>query len=135
MLLYADTSALVKIVLDEPESGALRAFISDADLVSCELVLTELPRAIRRSAAADARMPLRTLMTRAGEVLDALALLPLDRDVLVAAGALAEPELRALDAIHVAAASRLSPLDAFVTYDERQLIAARGAGLRAVRPS
>src|SRR5438093_578326 len=41
---------------------------------------------------------------------------------------------RALDAIHVAAAVDLSPLDAFVTYDERQAAAARLAGLRTVAP-
>lgn len=52
----------------------------------------------------------------------------------MAAGALAEPALRTLDAVHVAAAVDLSPLDAFVSYDERQAAAARLAGLRTVRP-
>jgi len=74
------------------------------------------------------------LLERAGEVLDAVALLPLDRALLLAAGALAEPALRALDAIHVAAAVDLAPIDAFVSYDERQAAAARLAGLRHVRP-
>jgi hypothetical protein len=133
-LFYADASALVKLVRDEPESEVLRSFLGDADLVSCELVLTELPRAIRRAAAHDPRLPLETLIARAGELLDALALLPLDRGLLAAAGALAEPALRALDAIHVAAAVDLSPLDAFVSYDERQSAAARLAGLRTVQP-
>jgi predicted nucleic acid-binding protein len=63
-----------------------------------------------------------------------VGLLPLDRALLIAAGALAEPALRALDAIHVAAAVDLSPLDAFLTYDERQAAAARLAGLRTVGP-
>ena len=72
-LFYADASALVKLVWDEPESDVLRAFLVDADLVSSELV-------------------------------DAVALLPLDRALLLPAGALAEPALRALDAIHVASA-------------------------------
>ena len=67
-------------------------------------------------------------------MLDALALLPVDRAVLAAAGAIAEPALRALDAIHVAAAAYLSPVDAFVTYDERQAAAARLAGLRTTAP-
>ena len=74
------------------------------------------------------------LLARTGELLDAVALLPLERGLLVAAGAFAEPALRALDAIHVAAAVHLSPLDAFVGYDERQAAAARLAGLRTVRP-
>jgi predicted nucleic acid-binding protein len=133
-LFYADASALVKLVRDEPESSALHAFLADADLVSCELVLTEVPRAIRRAAAHEPRLPLDDLIARAGEALDAFALLPLDRGLLAAAGALAEPALRALDAIHVAAAADLSPLDAFVSYDERQAAAARLAGLRTVRP-
>ena len=133
-LFYVDASALVKLVREEPESPALRRFLSDADLLSCELVLTELPRAIRRASAIDPRFPLAQLMSRAGELLDSLALLPLDRALLLAAGALAEPAVRALDAIHVAAAVDLSPLDAFVSYDERQGAAARLAGLRTVRP-
>lgn len=91
-------------------------------------------RATRRAAIHDPRLPLETLIARTGELLDALALLPLDRSLLTAAGALAEPALRALDAIHVAAAVDLSPLDAFVSYDERQSAAARLAGLRTVRP-
>ncbi len=133
-LFYADSSALVKLVRDEPESIALRAFLADADLVSSELVLTEVPRAIRRAGAHDPRFPLTLLIDRAGETLDALGLLPVDRGLLAAAGAFAEPALRALDAIHVAAAIALSPLDAFVSYDERQAAAARLAGLRTVGP-
>ncbi|HET7678046.1 MAG TPA: type II toxin-antitoxin system VapC family toxin [Candidatus Limnocylindrales bacterium] len=133
-LFYADASALVKLVRDEPESHPLRAFLGDADLVSCELVLTEIPRAIRRAVAEDPRLALDVLLDRGGELIDALGLLPLDRALLLAAGALAEPALRALDAIHVVAAIELGPLDGFVTYDERQGAAARLAGLRTVSP-
>jgi predicted nucleic acid-binding protein len=133
-LFYADASALVKLVREEPESGALRAFLDDADVMSSELVLTEVPRAIRRAVAHDPRLPLDALLERAGEVLDAVALLPLDRALLIAAGTLDEPALRALDAIHVMSALDLAPLDAFVSYDERQSAAARLAGLRTVAP-
>lgn len=133
-LFYADASALVKLVRDEPESDALRAFLADSDLVSSELVLTEVPRAIRRAAARDPRLALDVLIHRADEALDGVALVPLERAMLLAAGALAEPALRALDAIHVAAAVDLAPLDGFVTYDERQAAAARLAGLRTLSP-
>ena len=133
-LYYLDASALVKLVQDEPESNALRTFVGDADLVSCELVLTEVPRAIRRASSANPALPAEALLERAGEVVDALGLLPLDRGVLETAGALSEPALRALDAIHITAAIDLSPLDAFVTYDERQGAAARLGGLRTVSP-
>lgn len=130
-LFYADSSALVKLVRDEPESEPLRLFCADAALIASELVLAEVPRAVRRSETGDR---VRTLLARAGEVVEALALVPLDRAVLLAAGALPEPALRALDAIHVAAAIEVSPIDAFLTYDERQSAAARLAGLRTVQP-
>lgn len=132
--LYADSSALVKLVRPEPQTDALRTGLEGADLVSSELVLTEVPRALQRIAAADPRISLRLALRRAGEVLQALALYPVDRPLLLGAGALAEPTLRALDAIHVAAAVELGPVDAFVTYDERQAAAARLAGLKTMSP-
>jgi uncharacterized protein len=133
-LFYADASALVKLVRDERESSALRAYVADADLVSCGLVLAEIPRAVRRAASKDPRLPLDLMLTRAGDLLDAVALVPVEHALLAAAGAITEPALRALDAIHVAAAAALGPLDAFVTYDERQAAAARLAGLRTTAP-
>lgn len=131
---YADSSALVKLVNEEAESDALRSYFTDADLVSSELVLTEIPRAVRRAIAQDPTLPGDVLLNRAGELIDALALHPLDRALLAGAGALAEPALRALDAIHVASAVSLDPIEAFVTYDERQAAAARLAGLRTMAP-
>ena len=133
-LFYADASALVKLVRDEAESDALRAYLENADLVSSELVLTEVPRAVRRAVALDPELPLDLLLDRTGELLDAVALATLDQALLAGAGALAEPTLRALDAIHVATAVGLHPIDAFVTYDERQAAAARLAGLRTTAP-
>jgi predicted nucleic acid-binding protein len=124
-LFYIDASALVKLVRDEPESPALRSFLADADLVSCEICLTEVPRAIRREL----------LLQRAGELFDSLGLLAVERELLLAAGALDEPALRSLDAIHLVAAIALSPLDGFVSYDERQGAAARLAGLRTLAPA
>jgi predicted nucleic acid-binding protein len=124
----------VKLVRDEPESPALRTFLEGADLISCELVLTELPRAIRRAARFDPGFPIDRLIGRANEVADALGLRPVDRELLLAAGSLTEPRLRALDAIHVAAALALTPHDGFVSYDERQSAAARLSGLRSFAP-
>jgi predicted nucleic acid-binding protein len=132
---YADASALVKLVREEPESHALRAFLADADLISSELILTEIPRAIRRAADDDPALPLDLLLERARALLEAVALRPVDGPLLAAAGTLAEPALRALDAIHVASALDLQPVDAFVTYDERQAAAARLAGLRTMAPT
>jgi predicted nucleic acid-binding protein len=132
-LFYLDASALVKLVRAEPQTGALRAFLANADLLSSELALTEVPRAIHRAAANDPSLAPEPLLTRSGELLDAVALLPVDRALLMVA-ALQEPALRALDAIHFAAAIDLSPIDGFVSYDERQSAAARLAGLRTVHP-
>jgi predicted nucleic acid-binding protein len=133
-LFYVDASALVKLVRDEPESPALREFVADAELVSCDLVLTEVPRAIRRAAALERQLVLEQLLVRFEEIMAALGLVPLDRDLLLAAGALPAPSLRALDAIHVAAAVSLTPIDGFLGYDERQAAAARLAGLRTFAP-
>jgi uncharacterized protein len=134
-LYYLDSSALVKLVRDEPESASLRRFLAADDLVSCELALAEVPRAIHRAAATEPALPVERLIGRAEELLEAIALLPLDRALLLAAGALREPILRALDAIHLAAAVDLAPIDAFVSYDQRQGAAARLAGLRTAAPA
>jgi predicted nucleic acid-binding protein len=75
------------------------------------------------------------LSDRARLVLDGVALLGLDQDILEKAAGLEPAELRTLDAIHVASALALGKdLLAFVTYDERQSVAARKAGLPLVQP-
>jgi len=130
---YADASALVKLVREEPESPALRAYVAGADLVSSELIVTEIPRAARRAAIHDRALSLELLLERASDLIAALALRPIDHALLTVAGALAEPALRTLDAVHVASAVELDPAT-FVTYDERQAAAARLAGLRTVAP-
>jgi predicted nucleic acid-binding protein len=133
-LYYLDASALVKLIRVEPESASLRTFLASDDLISSELVLTEVPRAIRRAAATDPALPLGRLIERTEELLDAIALLPVDRALLAAAGALAEPALRSLDAIHLASAIVAAPLDALVSYDVGQSAVARLAGLRTMAP-
>jgi len=125
----------VKLVREEPESDALDERLRGAELVACDLVLTEVPRAVRRAAADDPRLPLDVLIARVDAVLGAVALHPVDRDLLMAAGALDAPRLRTLDAVHVVAAARLSPVDGFVTYDGRQAAVARLAGLAVVAPA
>lgn len=133
-LYYLDSSALVKLIWPESESEALREFVANADLLSSELAVVELPRAVRR-------LNLRfedehALLEIAGDVLDAVALKRLERSLLITAGQLDEPHLQALDAIHVASALDLMPHDGFVSYDERQAAAARlaGMGIYAPRP-
>jgi predicted nucleic acid-binding protein len=133
---YLDGSALVKAVREEEEEGAiaLQAYLHGAELVSSELVLTEVPRALRRVAGEHPRFRLEPALRRAAEVLDRFALRPVDDTLLIGAGLLAEPVLRSLDAIHVVTALHVYPIDAFVTYDRRQAAVARLAGLKTVAP-
>jgi uncharacterized protein len=133
-LFYADASALMKLVRDEEQSPALEAYLEGASVVSSDLVLTELPRAARRVADEYPEAPLEGLLERSSEVIGKVALHPLDPTLLIGAGALSEPALRALDAIHVISAVAAHPIDAFLTYDKRQAAAARLAGLRTVAP-
>lgn len=126
---YLDASALVKLVLDESESVALRAAVTQwPRRASSRLSVVEVLRVVRRRD--------RRADQLARSVLRRISLLRLgDRDLMHAAG-LDPPTLRTLDAIHVATARRLGPsLSAFVSYDTRQLEAAEAAGLPVVSPS
>lgn len=68
-------------------------------------------------------------------MLGELDLIPLDPPIVQAASGLNPPAIRALDAIHVASALALGDeLESFVSYDRRQLDAARGAGLVVASP-
>jgi predicted nucleic acid-binding protein len=127
---YLDTSALVKLVVAEPETAALRAWMLGAEgpLVASDLVRTELMRVVRRV------VPDRGLLAR--QVLDALTLIEMTTSVFAAAGRLEPLTLRSLDALHLAAALDLGDdLDALVTYDVRLAAAAASNGLAAVAPS
>lgn len=132
-VVYADASALVKLVLPETESSALRSHLDGAELVSSELILTEVPRAVFRAAGRDPGPERDMHLRQASELIDAIALWPLDQGLLLGAGALAEPALRSLDAIHVVTAVSVDP-DLFVSYDERQASVARLVGLRTEAP-
>ena len=79
-MIYLDASALVKIVVAEPESGALLAFLrSRPERMSSALSLTEVPRALRRAHFDGA------VRRRAQRVLARLALVDVDRRILSAA--------------------------------------------------
>ncbi|HEV2857830.1 MAG TPA: type II toxin-antitoxin system VapC family toxin [Solirubrobacterales bacterium] len=135
-LVYLDASALVKTVREKEEDGAvaLRGYLQGADLISSELLLTEVPRALQRVAAESPHFRIKPALRRASEILDTLALRAVDDALLIGAGMLAEPDLRSLDAIHVVTALHVYPIDAFVTYDKRQAAAASLAGLRTLAP-
>jgi predicted nucleic acid-binding protein len=126
---YVDSSALVKLAVREPESAALRRYLGRRrPLVSSALARTEVMRAL---------LPLGPDAVRRGrEVLARVDLLRLTDRILDAAGLLTPPDLRSLDAIHLASAEQLgSDLRGFVTYDSRLATAAAGRGLRVIRPA
>lgn len=127
---YIDTSALVKLVVAEAETGALRSWIDidDPTLVSCDLARAELLRAVRRAA------PDRAVQARA--VLDSITLVAVATATFEAAGRLDPAVVRTLDALHVAAALELGDdLAGIVTYDDRLADAARANGIAVVAPT
>lgn len=101
--------------------------------VSSEIVLAESARAVRRRASVR-RDQESSLFGRLREVIGGLTLVELDRELLVNAGRLEPPSLRTIDAIHVAAALAFPTGVSFVSYDRRQLAAARGVGLPTASP-
>jgi predicted nucleic acid-binding protein len=133
-LFYVDASAVVKTVLEEEGTDAARAYLAGAGLAGSELLLTEVPRALRRAASENPALSLESLLHRAEEQIESISLRPVDDSLLIGAGLLAEPALRSLDAIHVVTALHAYPIDAFVSYDARQAAVARLAGLRTVAP-
>jgi predicted nucleic acid-binding protein len=126
---YLDSSALVKTVVRERESTALRRFLRTVPVhASSSLAVTEVLRAVRRSDAA--------ATPKAQEVLRRIVVLALTDDVLLEAGLLDPPELRTLDAVHLAAAKALGDdLVAVVTYDERMAVAAERLGFPVAAPA
>ncbi|MBI1735745.1 MAG: type II toxin-antitoxin system VapC family toxin [Candidatus Rokubacteria bacterium] len=129
-LVYLDSSAIVKLTVAEPESVALFAWLADhPGHVTSALARMEVRRALRRAGATAAAL------RRATSVLEAIAAVPVDRAVIEAAGELDPPELRSLDAIHLATALSVgADLAGIVTYDERLAAAAVRARLEVWAP-
>lgn len=126
---YLDSSAIVKTVVEERESPVLLRFLRDFDVhTSAELARAEVVRAVRR-----AQPP---AVPRAFQALERLVLITLSEPLLDAAALLDPPDLRTLDAIHLAAArSVVSQLEALVTYDARMAEAGVALGLPVEAPA
>lgn len=127
-MVYLDSSALVKLVVVESESVALRRYLRvDPRRASCALARVEVIRAVRPHGPAAA--------TRARRLLRRLDLIPVDDELLDAAAALDAGILRSLDTIHLAAAQVLGDdLSALVTYDQRMIAAASLVGVTVASP-
>lgn len=129
MAFYLDTSALVKLVVQEAETPALRAWAEEPDrvVVTSDLARTELMRAVRRVDP--------VLAPAARAVLDAVTVIQVSTATFETAGRLDPAALRSLDALHVAAALELGDdLEGFVAYDERLAAAAAGNGIAVLAP-
>ena len=127
---YLDSSALMKLILPEPESEALeQALHRWPHWLSSELAAVECRRALRRIGAPKAAG------RRADGVLATVVLLRLDEPVLRLASHVGPPLLRSLDAIHLASALSIGDYpDAFITYDDRLAEAARTLKLHVLAP-
>lgn len=129
MAYYLDTSAAVKLVLNEAGSSALSAWTAEHadDIVSSDLLRTELLRATRRGAPEQ--------MQRAREVLDSVTLLRLPPSAFERAAGLDPPALRSTDALHLAVALELGDeLDGIVGYDDRLTASAELHGIAVIAP-
>jgi uncharacterized protein len=128
-VLYLDSSAIVKLIVREPESAALRRHLKGPRaLVSSALARTEVKRAVLHLGTHAA--------SRADEVLDRIELVRLNNAVLDSAGVMKPEELRSLDAIHIATAALFqATLNDLVTYDARMANAARANGWTVTSPA
>jgi predicted nucleic acid-binding protein len=129
-LVYLDASALVKLVVEERESRALRNALRDRSArVSSALVIVEVHLAAARRSPAPPQ-------GRVDTILAGLSLIPVDQPTLERAAGLREYGVRALDAIHLATALSLGEdLESLIAYDVRLLAAAHAGGLPTEQPS
>lgn len=121
----------MKLIRREPESDALADWLearTDATLVTSALAEVELPRALRRTEP--------DLVADVPELLDRVARYEIDELVRTTAGAYSSPDLRSLDAIHLATAHAVfgGQLTSFVTYDNRLIGAAEELRLPVASP-
>lgn len=130
-MIYLDSCALIKLVLEEPESEALEEHLAEHGgtvQVSSEIATVEVLRAlVRIEVEAEVK-------SEAEALLKDYARLPVKSSIPHAA-ALPGKHLRSLDALHLATAQMLGrTLTQFITYDKRLAQAAQDAGLPVVAP-
>jgi uncharacterized protein len=130
-VIYCDSSALVKLVVEEPESAALDEWLSTqrvVQLTSSTLARAEVVRAVARYGE--------QWVAAAFDLLETVAIVELDQALMDEAALLGSPGLRTLDALHLASALRAeTAIRAFVAYDLRLAEAARSHGLPVVAPA
>ena len=129
MIHYIDTSAYLKLFIEEPESAALSRQLELGRLaghrvVSSVLLETELYRAGHRYG-----LDRQTIDDEVGKV----TIISATDTTFRRAGAFPEPLLRSLDALHLATAIECGA-GAIYTYDRRQAAAAGYVGIDVISP-
>ena len=126
---YVDSSALVKLAVEETQSSALRRYLRRRHtLVSSALARTEVVRALLFEGEA--------AVARGRAVLGRVELVRVNDRVLNAAGVLLPTDVRSLDAIHLATAQELgADLSVIVTYDDRMIETAKRLRMRTASPT
>jgi len=128
LIIYADTSAVLKLVVEENESSSTADYLTKATSQGHQLVASMLLYTELHCAAHHRGIP-SELVTR---VLGSINLLDVARSDLMYAAAL-PGRLRSGDAIHLAAAIRVQS-DLLVAYDAELLAAAVDSGLNVLSP-
>jgi predicted nucleic acid-binding protein len=126
---YLDASAVVKLLMHEPETAGLRRRLPAwPRRASAALLRVEVLRTVKRAG-------LPRLLADARRQLAGIHLIRLDDELLERAAELEPPSMRSLDAIHLAAALGLGgDLGAVVTYDASMSDAAQALGLPVIAP-
>ena len=137
MMLYLDTSALVKLYVDEPISGELTSAVDEAEAVATSL----LAYAELRAAFARARREARLSAQAYRHVVEAfvkdwtryIAVQVTDRLVKDAGDLAAQRALRGYDALHLASAlslrEQVSSSVIFLAFDRELTVAAKREAL------
>ncbi len=129
MAFVVDSSALVKLIVNEPKSQSFSTWLKNCkhDLFVSEIAHTEVARAIARVDA--------NLQGQLKNVLERFGTIRVSSQILTIAGVLTPTNLRTLDAIHLASCLILGDdLKGFVTYDSAQADAASHNGITVIAP-
>ena len=124
---YADSSAILKLLIVEKESAALTNFI-DFTIKSSVLTRVEIIRVLHKIAPEK--------IAQAQVILAGIDLTPLNPAILSAAENFAPAiTLKSLDALHVASVLFLgAAVEGLITYDKAMIMNAKELGIKVVSP-
>ena len=134
-MIYLDSCALVKFIKPEKETEALRdwraALSDDTELISSELALLEITRALLRGGVDNTRVPYYTQQATKG-----IYIADLSSTVLERARSYHLVRLGSLNAVHLATADPFrAELTDFGTYDGELAAAATHLGIPVTAPA